>query len=82
LYVLFVSRLEMTLILQESLDPETVEFLESLIESNELKSTMVRRASTEASLVYEWISRLPRYYRLKESIPPERLEESHPKYAK
>ena len=36
---------------------------------NEIKSAAVRRASSEASLLFEWIHRLSRYYRLRETIP-------------
>ena len=65
----------LVMLFQDEVDPETVEFLEGLIETNELKSAIVRRASADASILFEWISRIPRYYRLKESIPPHAWEQ-------
>ena len=50
--------------------------MESLIDMNELKSSSVKRASSDASLLFEWISRIVRAYRLREIVPVDALTQT------
>ncbi len=52
----------------KTVNAETIEFIESLIEQQDMRSTNVRRASQDASVLFEWIHRLVKFVKLHHAV--------------